>query len=85
MVEIRKTHPALQEDGEFTVISKTSYPAVYERSLGDEIIRVIINPSTRTSVVEDVNVDEIYISHNITVKDTTATVGPCSYMVYKTK
>ena len=85
MVEIRKAHPALQEDGEFTVVSKTSYPAVYERSLGDEIIRVIINPSTRTSVVEDVHVDEVYIAHNVAVDGTTATVGACSYMVYKTK
>lgn len=85
MIAIRKAHPALQEDGAFQVVSTTSYPAIYERSLGNEKIRVIINPSVQTSTVELLNVDEVYIEHNVSLQGTTATIGPCSYMVYKTK
>ncbi len=85
MVSIRKAHPALQEDGDFTVISENSYPTIYERSLRDEHIRVIINPSERTYSVSDVHTEEIYANHNIILNGSTAHVRPCSYMIYKTK
>ncbi|MCR4693409.1 MAG: hypothetical protein K5664_05960, partial [Firmicutes bacterium] len=45
MIRLRKSHIALQEDGEFIPVSN-DYPAVYDRVAGDEHIRVVINPSS---------------------------------------
>lgn len=84
LVEIRKEHPALQEDGEFRVISG-GYPAVYERSLGDEKIRVIINPSDRKYTLGDLKAEEIYIKRNIEIDNDSAAVGGCSFMIYKVR
>lgn len=85
MVAIRKEHPALQEDGEFKVISKDSYPAVYERNLNDEKIQVIINPSDREYTVTSVKAEEVYIAHNITFDNGVVNIGKCAYAVYKVK
>ncbi len=79
MITLRKSHPALCEDGEFKVIS-ASYPAIYERSLGDEVIRVIINPSDREYKL-DIKPAEILATKNADEK----AISGCGYLIYKTK
>ncbi len=83
MTALRRAHPALQEDGEFKVIGDSSYPAVYERRAGDERIRVIINPSVREYTLDIPVPQEIYVSRNVEVNGTKATVKGCSYIVFK--
>ena len=83
IVAIRKAHPALQEDGDFKVLSKNSYPAVYERSLDNEKIQVIINPAAKDFVLEDINPQEIFISHNVEFKENKAYVGRCAYAIIR--
>ena len=83
IVSIRKEHPALQEDGEFKIISKESYPAVYERSLGDEKIQVIINPSVNEYSLTNIKAEEVYITHNITFDNEAVNIGKCAYAVYR--
>ena len=75
----------MQEDGEFCVVSQSSYPALYQRSLDGETIRVILNPSAREYTLSDIHPDEVYISHNITFENGDARIGGCSYAVYKVK
>jgi glycosidase len=82
LIKIRKEHPALQEDGEFKVISG-SYPAVYERSLNGECIRVIINPSKFEYKLTGIDAEEIYIKKNVETDLKDAVVGGCGFMVYK--
>ena len=59
MIQIRKKYPALQEDGEFKVI-ETGYPTIYERSLGNERICVVINPADREYLVKNVSYEKEY-------------------------
>lgn len=82
MAAIRKAHPALQEDGEFRVIT-SGYPVIYERSLGDEKIRVLLNPSDRRYEVKDINAWEVLIQRNIKTNLKDAVVDGCGFMVYK--
>ena len=67
MIKLRKEHPALAEDGEFKVIL-SGYPTIYERSLNDEKIRVIINPSDRECKLDGINAKEIYVKQNRTIR-----------------
>ena len=79
MVTLRKNHPALAEDGDFVMIS-ASYPAIYERKLGKERIRVIINPSNREYEL-DIDAAEILAARNVDVE--AKHVFGCGYLVYK--
>ena len=76
MVAIRKEHPALQEDGEFKVI-QTGYPAVYERTLKDETIRVIINPSDRTYTLTIADKYDMIFSNNAEIQQDGLVIRGC--------
>lgn len=82
MIKIRKRYPALAEDGEFEVI-ESGYPAIYQRRLGDERIRVMINPSDRCICVDNVRLKEIIFQNNADYQDGHIKAGKCSCMIYK--
>ena len=84
MVKIRKEHPALQEDGDFKVI-QTGYPAIYDRTLGDETIRVIINPSDRCYTLNIADECDIIFSKNTQMKKNGLEIGTCSVVLLKIK
>ena len=78
---LRKKHLSLQEDGEFNVVS-SGYPAVYERTLGDEKITVIINPSDREYDME-VNCTDILAQRNTEIKNNLLKIKGRGYLIYK--
>lgn len=80
MINLRKSHIALQEDGEFIPVSN-GYPAVYDRVAGDEHIRVVINPSGREYKLEN-NIKDILISKNAEVSGREINIKACGYLVY---
>jgi len=82
MIQIRKKYPALQENGEFKAI-ETGYPAIYERSMGDERIRIIINPSDRKYTVENVQIKEIIAQMNAELSEDLISICGCGYFIYK--
>jgi hypothetical protein len=54
LIKLRKSHPALDADGEFRVIYAESgqLPFVYSRVKGEQKILVAINPSNREVQVD---------------------------------
>ncbi len=81
MIKLRKAHPALCEDGEFELIL-ADYPAIYDRSLGDEKIRVFINPSERSYPI-DLPDGEVLASKNVDLGN--KILGGVGYLIYKVK
>ena len=84
MTELRHKYPALQADGDFEVY-ETGYPAIYERKLDDEKIRVIINPSGREYKIECSNIKEILAKFNAEVDGNDVLMKGCSYFIYRIK
>lgn len=81
MAKLRKMHPALSEDGDFKVI-KTDYPAIYERSYGDEKITVVLNPSDRFYSV-DVCCNEILAAKEAEISGDSLKIGGRGYFIFK--
>lgn len=81
MTELRKAYPTLQEDGDFTVIS-CGYPAIYERSLNGESIRIIINPSEREYEMKDITPKKVLAEYHTELYTNTVKIGGCGYLIY---
>ena len=47
LIDLRKTHTALNNRAELTMLEYTDYPLIYERKSDNETILVIINPANR--------------------------------------
>ncbi len=82
LIKIRKSHTALQEDGEIKIISN-GYPAVYERSDDKEKIRVMINPSDREYTFDDLKIKNVLIERNTEIGGGKAFMKGCSYLIYE--
>ena len=50
LIQLRAAHPALGNDGDWTLVSGLGqpYPMVYERVRGGETCRIVINPTAKT-------------------------------------
>ncbi len=82
MISLRKSHKALEEDGEFRVIS-AGYPAIYERSFGGEVIRVIINPSEREYTLDGIGAATVLAARNTKENAENVVIGGCGYLIYR--
>lgn len=80
LINLRKSYPALAEDGDFCAI-ENGYPAVYERSLDGVTICVVINPSDREDEVSFCG--EVLLMRNCMVSEGVAKVSGCGYLIYK--
>lgn len=80
MISLRKKYDALSEDGEYKAIS-TGYPAVYERSWGKEIIRIVINPSNKEF---ELNINgEVLMQQSCEIEHNKVKINGCGYIIYK--
>ena len=54
LIDLRKRHPALCADGDFSVVyaHKDKYPFVFMRSCGDQRILVAVNPSAKGAKID---------------------------------
>lgn len=67
LIAVRQSHKALQSKGEieFVYAEKESYPFAYVRSVEDETILVVINPSDKeVSFKSDLQLKEVIYSYN---------------------
>ena len=82
LMALRKAHPALWADGSFETLH-SGYPAVYERTSGEETIRVILNPSAEAKTYADAQVGEILLQYNAEVDGASIRLGGRSCLIYK--
>lgn len=90
LIALRQSHKALQSQGaiEFVYAEKNAYPLAYLRSMGEERILVILNPSAQEqSFPCKLNPGEcIYRLGGLAGSDGSAiTVPPCSALMYLVK
>ncbi len=85
LIALRRAHRALWADGTFRLIDRTlNYPFWYERTHGDETIRVVLNPSGKMcEVPEDTARVRVLASADVTVGSEKLLLSPCSYMIYQ--
>lgn len=72
LVKIRKEYPALNVSSSQRFI-ETGYPAIFERSNGEQTVTVVLNPSNKT-VKREVDYSKIIKMQNAELKDKALTV-----------
>jgi maltose alpha-D-glucosyltransferase/alpha-amylase len=77
LIEIRRSYPALQSLGEieFVCDGATGKPLAYIRSLGDEKILIVINPTDKDYVMDLDGGEVIYSFGSYELNEGTLTVG----------
>ncbi len=79
LVKIRKEYPALNANGSQAFIEK-GYPAIFERSNGEQKITVIVNPSDKT-IQRKLKFSKVIKSQNVTVNGEEISLGAQSYAI----
>ncbi len=79
LIRIRKSYPALNASSAQTFI-ETGYPAVFVRTLGDEQITVLINPSNKV-ITRKVNYKKVIKSQNADIRGDNITLNAQSFAI----
>jgi maltose alpha-D-glucosyltransferase/alpha-amylase len=79
LIKIRKLYPALNASSDQKFVEK-GYPAVYERSNGDQTIIVLINPSNKP-INRTVEFDRVLKAQNVEIKQNQITLKEQSFAI----
>ena len=82
LIKIRKTNPALEEDGDFKLIDG-GYPAIYERTFDNEKIIIALNPSEREYNIGELPDGKMLDNKDVDFKDGSFVMKGRSYLIYK--
>lgn len=79
LIKIRKKYPALNVSSDQKFI-ETEYPAIYERSNGDQTIIVLINPSDK-EIKRTVSYSEVIYTQNVEISNDELTLKNQSFAI----
>ena len=79
LIKIRKQYPALNASSNQTFIEK-GYPAVFERSNGEQTVIVIVNPSNQT-LKKKVSYSNVIKMQNAEISDGEITLNAQSFAI----